>query len=72
MVKPLKLSLRFLRIRQLLRLPSAVSLDVLYKASLRITLAIPEVVDTENRVSSLFYHSCLTRATLHRCSHSDS
>ena len=31
---------------------SAVRLDVLYLASIQITLAVPEVVDTENWVTS--------------------
>ena len=39
-------------IRQVLRLSGAVSLDVLRFASLRITLTVPEVVGTENRVTS--------------------
>ena len=37
---------------QVLRQPGAVSLDVLHNASLRITLTVPEVVGTENRVTS--------------------
>ena len=39
-------------IGQVLRLPGAVSLDVLRFASLRITLAVPEVVGTKNLVTS--------------------
>ena len=39
-------------IGHVLRLPGAVSLDVLHNASLRITLTVPEVVDTENWVTS--------------------
>ena len=35
-------------IGQVLRLPGAVSPDVLRNASLRITLTVPEVVGTEN------------------------
>ena len=41
-----------LHIGQVLRLSGAVSLDMLSFAYLRIILAVPEVVDTENRVTS--------------------
>ena len=39
-------------IGQVLRLPGAVSPEVLHFTSLRITLTVPEVVGTENRVTS--------------------
>ena len=39
-------------IGQVLRLPGAVSLDKFYNAFLPITLTVPEVVGTENGVSS--------------------
>ena len=39
-------------IGQVLRLPGAVSPDVLHNASFPITLTVPEVVGTENRVTS--------------------
>ena len=54
-------------IGQVLQLPGAVSPDVLHIASLQITLTVPEVVDTENRVT---YHSYLTQAAMLRGSHS--
>ena len=41
-----------LRIGKVFRLPVAVSLDVLHKAALQITLTALEVVDIENRVTS--------------------
>ena len=47
-VDALKISPRPSRVGQMLRLPGAVSLDLLHNASLRITLAVPEVVGTEN------------------------
>ena len=37
-----------LDIEQVFRLPGAVNPDVLHYAFLQITLAVPEVVDTEN------------------------
>ena len=40
-------------IGHLLRLPGAVSPDVLHFASLRITLTVPEVVGTENWATSI-------------------
>ena len=39
-------------IEQVLRLPGAVSLNVLHNAFLRITLTVPEVVGTEDHVTS--------------------
>ena len=39
-------------LRQVLKLPGAVRLDVLPNASLRITLTIPELVGTENEDTS--------------------
>ena len=39
-------------IRQVSRLPGAVSLDLLHNASVQITLTVQEVVDTENWVNS--------------------
>ena len=39
-------------IEQVLRLPGAVSLNVLHNAFLRITLTVPEVVGTEDRVTT--------------------
>ena len=38
-------------IEHVLRLPSAVSPDMLYFASLQITLTVPEVVGTKNEVT---------------------
>ena len=35
-------------IQQVLRLPGAVSLDMLHNAPLQITLTVIEVIDTEN------------------------
>ena len=51
-VGTLKTHLCFSHIRQVLRLSGAVSADVLCFASLRITLTVPEVVGTENWVTS--------------------
>ena len=51
-VGTLKIHLCLSHIGQVLRLPGAVSPDVLRFASLRITLTVPKVVGTENRVTS--------------------
>ena len=51
-VGTLKIHLCPSHIVQVLRLPGAVSPDVLHFASLRITLTVPEVVGTENWVNS--------------------
>ena len=51
-VSTLKIHLWPSHIEKMLRLPGAVSLDALRIASLRITLTVPVVVDTENRVTS--------------------
>ena len=48
----LKIHLCPSRISQVLKLPGSVSLNVVRNASLRITLTVPEVVDTENWVTS--------------------
>ena len=48
----LKIHLCSSHIGQVLRLPAAVSSDVLRFASLRITLTVPEAVGTESRVTS--------------------
>ena len=40
-------------IQQVLKLPDAVSPDVLHNTSLRITLTVPEVVGTENWITSV-------------------
>ena len=48
----LKIHLCLSHIGQVLRLPGAVSTDMLHNASLQITLTVPEVVGTENRVIS--------------------
>ena len=51
-------------IEQVVRLPGAVSMDVLHNAFLRITVSVPEVVGTEDRVTSnlpfLLYPSSIT------------
>ena len=54
-------------IGEVLLLPVAVSLDMLHFASLRITLAVPEVVGTEKQ-SLLIGQSCSTQAASLRCS----
>ena len=51
-VGTLRIHLCLSHIGQVLRLPDAVSPDVLRFASLRITLTVPKVVGTENRVTS--------------------
>ena len=51
-VGTLKIHLCLSRIEQVLRLPGAVNLDALHNVSLRITLTVSEVVDTENWVTS--------------------
>ena len=51
-VGTLKLHFCLLLIGQVLRLPGAVSPDVLHNASLWITLTVPEVVGTENWVTT--------------------
>ena len=51
-VGTLKIHLCPSHIGQVLRLPGSVSLNVLHNASLRVTLTVPEVVDTENWVTS--------------------
>ena len=51
-VDMLKIHLCPLHIGQVLRLSGAVSPGVLHNAFLRITLTVPEVVDTENGVTS--------------------
>ena len=51
-VDTLKNHLCPLHLEQVLRLPDAVSLDLLHNASLLITLTVPEVVNTENWVTS--------------------
>ena len=48
----LKIHLCPSHIGQVLRVPGAVSPDVLHNASLRITLTIPEMAGTENWVTS--------------------
>ena len=54
-----------LHIEQVLKLLGAVRPDVLHKTSLQITLTVPEVVDTENGVTSnlplLLYPSRITK-----------
>ena len=47
-VGTLKIHLCPSHIGQVLRLPGAVSLDVLHFASIQMTLTVPEVVSTEN------------------------
>ena len=51
-VGTLKIHLYPLYIEQMLRLPGAVSPDVLHNASLRITLTVPKVGGTKNEVTS--------------------
>ena len=51
-VDMLKIHLCPSHIGQVLKLPGAVSLDVLHNTSLQITLTVPEVVGTENEVTS--------------------
>ena len=48
----LKIHFCLLHVGQLLRLPGAVSPGILRFAFLRITLTVPEVVGTENEVTS--------------------
>ena len=70
-VGTLKIHLCLSHTEQVLRLPGAVSPDMLHFASLRITLTVPEVVGAENGCQSpLIYHFCLTQAASLRCSHS--
>ena len=51
-VNTLKTYLRFCTFGQVLRLPGAVSPDVLRFAFLRIILTVPELVGTENWIAS--------------------
>ena len=51
-VNTLKIHLYPTHIEKLLALPGAVRSDMLHNASLRITLTVPNVVGTENRVTS--------------------